>query len=139
MSILQSDRVDGLGISRGNNELVLIISDHLGWDDEGAHVSALEAKLSGYIDYVRSGQHHEAIPESAGLPVRINLVCEHVPTDNGELILKTVRGQLEGLGIGFSHETLPAPDRERRCAIVLTDSLRTPAMPGTGFHRCGRG
>ena len=110
LSILQSDRVDGLGISRGNNELVLIISDHLGWDDEGAHVSALEAKLSGYIDYVRSGQHHEAIPESAGLPVRINLVCEHVPTDNGELILETVRGQLEGLGIGFSHETLPAPN-----------------------------
>ncbi|WP_443751347.1 DUF6572 domain-containing protein [Asticcacaulis solisilvae] len=107
MTIQQPDTVDGMGVDKRMNELVLLISDHLPWEDEEAHLSALENKLGGYLNYLTSGQYLEAVPQSKGLPVRIKLVHEHRPTASAETILQAVEAQLVAMDIRFSHEALP--------------------------------
>ncbi len=108
MTILQANKVDGIGIDRRMNELVLLISDHLSWEDEAAHLSALENKLDGYLNYLKSGQYLEAAPQSKGLPVRIKLIREYHPTVSAEAILQTVEKQLMEVDVRFSHEALTA-------------------------------
>lgn len=107
MTIAQADRVDGLGIDKQTGEVVLLIADHLDWDDVPAHVATLEAKLAAYITYVRTNQHEAAVPGSKGMPVRINLVCEHPPTAEVGTILATLGEQLRELDIRFSQSGLP--------------------------------
>src|SRR5688572_26523145 len=108
MSIEQADKIDGMGVDTHNNELVLLISDHLSWEDEKAHVFSLENKLSGYIDYINSGQYLEPNPQFRGMSVRIKLVHKHSPTSSARTILQAVEVQLEAMSIRFSYEPLPS-------------------------------
>jgi hypothetical protein len=112
MTIEQADKVDGVGIDKHANEVVLLISDHLLWDDEGAHISSLEYKLGAYINYINSGQHLESIPQARGLPVRIRLVHEHPPTSSAQVVLRAIETQLETMKIRFSYGPLPAHPAE---------------------------
>jgi hypothetical protein len=108
MTIERPDVVDGLGIDKISGEAVLLISDHLKWDDEEAHLAALEAKIGGYIDFIRSGQLLERLPASDGRRVRISLIHEHAPSSTALAVLDEVRQQLLGWGISFSHGSLDA-------------------------------
>ncbi len=108
MTIEQADKIDGIGIDKRLNELTLLVSDHLPWEDEAAHFRAMESKIDAYLNYLRSNQHLESIPQSKGLPIRINLLCEHSPTQNAQSILEGMRGQLESMNIRFSYDALPS-------------------------------
>lgn len=107
MTIEQSDKVDGMGIDARLNEFVLLISDHLRWENEAVHIEALESKIGGYLNYINSGQHLEAVPRAKGLPIRIKFVHEHKPTPTAQSMLRSVKGQLEDINIRFSYESLP--------------------------------
>lgn len=107
MTIEQADKVDGMGIDGEANELVLLIADHLAWDDEVIHMGALESKIGGYINFINSHQYLEFIPQARGLPVRIKLVYEHEPTSLAQTIIEEVGNQLDSINIRFSCESLP--------------------------------
>lgn len=107
MTIEQADKIDGLGIDKEANELVLLISDHLPWNDEDAHLRALESKLGSYVEFLGSGQHLESVPNSRNMPVRIRLVHEYTPTESGKRFLRAVELQLVESGIRFSFGSLP--------------------------------
>jgi hypothetical protein len=125
MTIAQADRVDGLGIDKQAAELVLIISDHLAWDDVPTHVGALEAKLAAYVAYVGAGHHEAAVPESKGMPFCISLVCEHPPTAEANAILATVSEQLKGLGIRFLQSELPLSRRSEMVRALKSSRTLT--------------
>lgn len=46
MSVLNSDVLDG--VAHNNGELVMLISDHLDWSNEGEHLLALQDKINAY-------------------------------------------------------------------------------------------
>ena len=107
MSIEQSDKVDGMGIDRARNEFALLISDQLPWNDERAHFSLIESKIGSYINFIRSRQYLETVPQANGLPIHIKLIHEHAPTNSARQILESIRSQLEVMKIAFSYEPLP--------------------------------
>ena len=48
MSVLNSDVLDG--VAHNNGELVMLISDHLDWSNEGEHLLALQDKINMQLD-----------------------------------------------------------------------------------------
>ena len=96
-----------MGSDLANKEAVLLISDHLSWDEEASHTELLERKISSYIDFINSGQIYEKLPQASKFPVNIKLVCAHVLTPSAERMLITVAAQLKEIGIRFSHEYIP--------------------------------
>jgi hypothetical protein len=108
MTIEQADKIDGMGIDKRTNELVLLISDNLSWDDECTHIATLESKLSGYLTYISSGQYLESIPHAKNYPVRIKLIYEYKPTSSARVILGAVENQIHAMNILFSYEPLPS-------------------------------
>ena len=107
MTIEQIEKVDGLGIDVQAGEAVLVISDHLSWQDEAEHFSYLENKIGNYVNFIKSGQMLEILPNARGLSTKIKLVHEHQPTANAERILAAVKKQLKDIEITFAYEALP--------------------------------
>ncbi len=107
MTIEQTTKIDGMGLDRAANEIVLLISDHMLWQDKSHHVAALEKKLGAYLEFISSQQHLELVPEARDWPVRIKLVHENEPTASAEGILKAVKDQLQTMNIRFSYAGLP--------------------------------
>lgn len=107
MTIEQTDKVDGMGIDRSANELVLLISDHLLWHEEETHLSSLEKKLGAYLAFISSRQYLETLPQARDLPIRIRLLHEHVPTVSAQETLRSVEERLLRMGIRFSYGSLP--------------------------------
>jgi hypothetical protein len=108
MSVCEPDVVDAIGTSRESGRVVLLVSDHLGWDAEtDEHVIALEAKLQRYVDFIRSGQLQQEYPKAAGREAEIEVVLM-VPADvRGEAWLESARAQLEAAGVVLSWNVLP--------------------------------
>ena len=107
MTIAQADQVDGIGIDSHSHELVLIISDHLTWENEAAHVAALETKIGAYLGFLNDRQHLQSVPSATGLPIRIKVLHQYEPTSVGQMILQTVENQLATRNIRFSYGPLP--------------------------------
>ncbi len=67
MSVSDADVIDTIGTDRETGDIVLTVSDHLGWgEDSKEHIAALQRKLERYVDFVQSGQIHEEYPQAAG-------------------------------------------------------------------------
>lgn len=109
MTIEDVNIIDGMGIDAKDEEIILMISDHLPWSDERAHFGALEAKLGRYIDFIKSGQLLEEQPQALGLKKRIELIYQFEPSNSALVVLRTIATQLKELDIQFSYTTLPTP------------------------------
>lgn len=107
MSIDRADVIDGLGISKGDGKAVLMISDHLPWNNQEAHLSLLERKIGAYLKFIASGQLVETLPSAQGKAFRIELVYEHVPTVGAGRFLTAARTQLQSNGVEFIAMSLP--------------------------------
>jgi hypothetical protein len=53
MSVDQTNIVDFISINSSGN-VVLTISDHLEWDNEGRHIYILQEKLNKYLAFIES-------------------------------------------------------------------------------------
>lgn len=112
MTIENSDKVDGLGIDNIADEAVLLISDHLRWDDE-RHFRLIEKKVNKYLEFIQSGQIYEALPNAAGKKIKIKLIYEHIPDISSKGVLDNLVSQFRGSGVIFTYESLP--DKYQNC------------------------
>lgn len=62
LSILETDKIDGIGKGKNNKELFFMIADHLDWSNEYEHLKILQEKINSYIGYIESRQFHEIYP-----------------------------------------------------------------------------
>lgn len=62
MSVLDTNKIDGIGISRDGNKLILLISDHLDWSNEYEHLIQLQNKMNSYIGFIEDQQYKEIYP-----------------------------------------------------------------------------
>lgn len=108
MSIDTAGVIDHVALSEHENKAVLIISDHLDWEDEAGHIRLLERKISDYLDFIRSGQLLEVLPSVSGLPVRIELVQQYEPAESAVRVLEAVKRHLGEIGIEFLFHPLPS-------------------------------
>ena len=78
MSIDQTDKIDFLVKDQNHGRAVLIISDHLPWDeDEAQHLLLLQEKLNAYLAFIESGQILREKPTVKGLPVVIQILAKY--------------------------------------------------------------
>jgi hypothetical protein len=103
VSVRESDVIDAIGID-GRGQVVLTIADHLDWDDEDAHLLALQEKLNGYLRFIESGQLDEVYPDATGRDRVISLTLMVKAPRSAEQFLSRVAHTLQAAGIGFRHE-----------------------------------
>ena len=62
MSVVDINKVDGIGISKDGNKLMLLITDHLDWTNEYEHIIHLQNKINAYINFLETEQYKEVYP-----------------------------------------------------------------------------
>ncbi|UPG94310.1 DUF6572 domain-containing protein [Luteibacter aegosomatissinici] len=107
MAIDDPSSVDGLGISRADGKAILTIVDHLDWVSEPDHLRMIERKLGNYLGFIRSGQIYDALAESLYRHVRIELIHQFLPDDEGTRFLEAAKRQLSEIGVEFTYYALP--------------------------------
>ena len=106
MTVEDSGVIDIVGTDKATGDVILSISDHLGWAPElrEHHAASLREKVESYLRFIRSGQVREEYPNSAGRRVRVEIVHRHVP-DAAALELLLALGQTaksEGVELSWS-------------------------------------
>lgn len=76
LSVSDPNKIDA--VAAGEDELVLLISDHLRWDSyQTAHLSMLQDKLNTYIRYIDSKSYKEQFPDKSFTKFRIQIDFLH--------------------------------------------------------------
>jgi hypothetical protein len=80
MSLDHSNSVDAIGIENETGHAVLTIADSWEWNDERAHLLALQAKLNAYFEFIESGQIWDSYPTANGRQLIIEVITRFRPT-----------------------------------------------------------
>ena len=94
MSILEKNTLDGVALTKDKKTLALMISDHLPWDNEYEHLTALQEKLNSYIVYWQSGQYKNIRDAKKVKNCVVEIYFMHEPTENAYRFLETVNQQI---------------------------------------------
>lgn len=62
MSVIEKNKIDGIGKSKDNKKIVMMISDHMNWDNEYEHLIILQDKINAYIHFIENGQVAQMYP-----------------------------------------------------------------------------
>jgi hypothetical protein len=108
MAVDNPRTIDIVSTVRATGDVVLVVADHLPWDDVH-HLDALQTKLNNYLAYIESGQLAAAYTVADGARVRIEVVCLHAPSAEGEAFFAAVERVIVAAGFGFSWVHAPNP------------------------------
>jgi hypothetical protein len=97
--------IDAVGTERDSGTVVLSLFDAWDWDDERAHLTALQAKLNAYFGFVESGQIYEAYPAAAGKVLRIDIVSRYPMPDAAVTLLERAARVASQLNITITPRT----------------------------------
>jgi hypothetical protein len=100
--------VDGMGIEESSGSVVLMVSDHLDWQDEGSHFEALQNKVNSYLTFIAGGGLLDSYPESRDAPVRIDVVAQHFAPESAGRFLDKLATVLATKEVGFTYKSLPS-------------------------------
>lgn len=94
MSIIDTEKVDGIGIDENGISLALLISDHIDWENEYLHLSQLQSKINAYINFIENKQYEQIYPNNKFLNYQIEIHFLYEPTQLCYKFLNTVNDQL---------------------------------------------
>lgn len=95
MSVIETDKVDGMGKSKKNGELILLITDHLDWENEQEHLIALQNKINSYLEFIESKQYKETNPNNDFDNFVIEIHFKNSMSENCLKFLDVVANQAE--------------------------------------------
>ena len=101
MALDETNVVDALGIENDTGFAVLTIADQWDWEDEHAHLLALQAKLNAYFRFIETGQIWEIYPEATGRHLIIDVVGRYPLPQIGDDLLKHAAAACAELGISI--------------------------------------
>lgn len=94
MSVVDTNKVDGIGISRDDKQLILLITDHLDWSNEYEHLTQLQNKINSYLGFLEEKQYKEQYPDKEFSSYCIEIHFMHKVTDNCKKFVKVINKQL---------------------------------------------
>ena len=65
MSIIETNKIDGIGKAKDKRELMFLIADHLDWVNEYEHLTILQEKINAYLGYIETKQFNEVYPNDS--------------------------------------------------------------------------
>lgn len=99
MSVLDFNKVDGIAQKKGEKSTVLmLISDHLDWEQEYDHLLVLQEKINHYLDFIQSGQAQRRFSDTIER-YEILLAFLHPITENCRKFIHVINQQLQGENI----------------------------------------
>ena len=104
MSVIQENKIDGMGVNNKSQELNLLITDHLDWENEYEHLLILQEKINAYINYIKSKQYVSVYPNKIFKRFAINIWFKYDITENCFKFLDVIANQVEELGIVIKAE-----------------------------------
>jgi len=104
MSVEDPKTVDFVSLGTGSNIALLVVSDHLEWDDSFEHELALQEKLNSYLRFIESGELYTRFPKATERRVEIRVVLRHAPNAGGIKVLEKIQGAIEKAGFHFSYQ-----------------------------------
>ena len=63
MAVDDQDIVDLVAHDKGG-DCLLVISDHLEWDEDNEHLFMLQEKINRYLNFIASGELYDKFPET---------------------------------------------------------------------------
>ena len=95
MSVLDFNKVDGIAQKNGEKSTVLmLISDHLDWEQEYDHLLVLQEKINNYLDFIQSGQAQRGFSDAIER-YEILLAFLHPITESCRKFINVVNQQLQ--------------------------------------------
>ena len=77
MSIDELNKIDRIITYKENQYVVLLLSDHLDWENEGEHLALLQSKLNAYLDFIENGELGRHRPDLKEWPVTIRVAGKY--------------------------------------------------------------
>ncbi len=115
MSILNLDVIDFIGNDPLKNEISLVMTDHLTWDDDPhEHLFLVQEKTNKYLSYVESGEFLNSFPHFAEKPILIELVLKFYPPEHAIVLLGRFAEIVESAGFRFVWRLLSSSDENDR-------------------------
>ena len=107
MSIQNADVVDAIGLERSTQDVILTISDHLGWgSDIDNHLIELQEKINAYLAFLESGELLDAYPKAVGRDAVISIVFRESPPEQALSFLQSAATIIEDSGKSLRWEVL---------------------------------
>ena len=97
MSILEKDKVDGLATNNNGKTLMILLSDHLDWQDEEKHLLSLQDKINAYIVFIENKQYKSIYPDNTFENIIIEIHFKHKITNNCKKFINVVNEQIKSL------------------------------------------
>ena len=103
MSVDNFDYVDGIAVDEDGTTLIMLIADHLPWDEdfEFDHLTVLQDKIQVYCNYVETNQYNVVYPNAKIKRYRILIDFKHGMSENCIKFLDVVGKQLAPWNIEF--------------------------------------
>ncbi len=107
MSVMETNRIDGMGIDEKTNTLVFMIADSLTWlVEEYKHLKLLQAKLNAYVLYIDSKQYKSVYRNKEFDGFRIEIKFKYQCTENCKAFIAAGRNQLKDRNIDVNYEVV---------------------------------
>jgi hypothetical protein len=107
MSLNVANEIDAVGFETDTDVVVLSIVDSWNWEDERAHLQALQDKLNAYLAFVESGEIYGAYPNAATKALRIDVIARHQPPATAIAFLEKASAVASQLGLTIRHRVHP--------------------------------
>lgn len=96
--------IDGMGINKEQDGIMLLLCDHLPWEGEKApkvvdHLLLLQKKINLYIAFLENRQYKEKYPALEPKMAIIDIRFQYEIPETCEQFLQSVQDQIGSLGI----------------------------------------
>jgi hypothetical protein len=90
--------IDFAAIDAATGEAILVIGDHLEWDDQNEHLFLLQSKINAYLEGIENGSLYEAYPDAKNRNIVIDIKAKFEPNEAGRIFLERTKKDLNTAG-----------------------------------------
>src|SRR5207248_1563549 len=87
--------IDLFGVDQKTGEVLLVMSEPRPWQGSHEQLHEMQEKFNAYASFILDGEMAEAHPELIGRKARIELRCQHLPSEEALGLLQAIHDQLE--------------------------------------------
>ena len=104
MTVSDFDYVDGIAVDKDGITLIMLITDHLEWDEdfEFDHLTVLQDKINAYCNFIETDQYKDVYPHAQIERYRILIAFKYGMSENCVKYLDVIGKQLAPWNIEIS-------------------------------------
>ena len=77
MSVVETNKIDIIGIDKQTGQVVLTITDHLDWNSDNDHLLMLQEKINFYLSFIESGEIFQIYSHARNRQALIKVYAMH--------------------------------------------------------------